>query len=175
MDVIRAAHLAREGLALWRTQKLADAAKLYEEVIAHADPGHWETPLYHQQFAGVLADLGRDVDALGQFQKALELEQNQGGDEAGAAVSISRYFLAQHLARMKEPSAALDVLAPSLIVGGKVEALLRMVQAECLWQVGQLDEARAAAQRALDRAPAIQRGKIEARLAVMLGQSGLSE
>jgi tetratricopeptide (TPR) repeat protein len=176
MDVIRAAHLAREGLALWGAQKLADAVKCYEEAIAHADPEHWETPLYHQQLASVLAALGRDADALEQFRKTLELEQSQGGDDAGVEVAMARYFLAEHHARMRAPSAGLDALAPSLVVGGKLEALLCTVQAECLWQLGHIDEARAAAQRAMDRARSdIQRGKIGERLAVVLGQDGLPE
>jgi tetratricopeptide (TPR) repeat protein len=176
MDIARAAHLAREGLALWGAQRLADAAKCYEEAIACADPQHYETPGYHQQLAGVLTALGRDADALGQFRKALELEQSQGSDDAGAPISMARYFLAEHHAKMREPSAGLDVLAPSLVVDGKAEGLLCVVQAECLWQLGHIDEARAAAQRAMDRAAsAIQREKIEERLAVVLRQGGVPE
>jgi tetratricopeptide (TPR) repeat protein len=169
MDAVRAAHLAREALALWGEQRLADAVKRYEEAIAHADPGHWETPLYHQALAGVLTALGRDARALDQFRKALELEQRQGGDDAGAPVATARYFLAEHLVKMKEPAAGLDVLMPSLLVDCKVEGLLRMVQAECLWQLGHTDEARAAAQQAMDRAAsAVQREKIKERLTGVL-------
>ena len=174
MDVVRAAHLAREALALWGEQRLADAVKRYEEAIAYADPEHWETPLYHQALAGVLNALGRDARALDQFRKALELEQRQGGDDAGAPVAMARYFLAEHHVKMREPSAGLDVLTPSLVVDCKVEGLLRMVQAECLWQLGHIDEARATAQRAMAcAASATQRQKIKERLTGVLG--GLPE
>jgi hypothetical protein len=45
-----------------------------------------------------------------------------------------------------------------------------MVQAECLWQLGHI-EARAAARRAVDGATSVdQRGRIEQRLALMLGK-----
>jgi len=170
MDIVRAAHLAREALALWEVQRLSDAAKRYEEALAYADPAHHETPLYHQQLAGVLADLGRDADALDQFSKALELEQRQGGDDGDITVALARYFLAEQHAKMREPSAGLEVLTPSLIVDCKVESLLCMVQAECLWQLGHIDEARAAAERAMDRAvSAVQREKIKGRLAGVLG------
>ena len=170
MDVVRAAHLAREALALWGEQRLADAVKRYEEAIAYADPEHWETPLYHQALAGVLTALGRDARALDQFRKALELEQRQGGDDTGVPVAMARYFLAEQHAKMREPSAGLEVLTPSLIVDCKVESLLCMVQAECLWQLGHIDEARAAAERAMDRAvSAVQREKIKGRLAGVLG------
>jgi predicted RNA polymerase sigma factor len=174
MDVVRAAHLAREALALWGAQRLADAAKRYEEAIAYADPEHYESPLYHQAHAGVLAALGRDADALDQFRKALELEQRQGGDVAGASVAMARYFLAEHHVKMRDPSAGLEVLKPSLVVDCKVEGLLCMVQAECLWQLGHIDEARAAARRAIDRAAsADQRERMKERLAGVLG--GLPE
>ena len=170
MDVVRAAHLAREALAMWEAQRLADAAKRYEEAIAHADPEHYETPGYHQQLAAVLTALGQDADALDQFRKALELEQSQGDDDAGASVAMARYFLAEHYAKMREPSAGLEVLKPSLVVDCKVEGLLCMVQAECLWQLGHIDEARAAAQHAMDRAASsIQREKMKERLAGVLG------
>lgn len=171
MDVDRAAHLAREGLALWEARKLADAAKRYEKAIACADPEHYETPGYHQQYAGVLTSLGRDADALDQYRKALALEQSQGGDDASASVALARYLLADHHAKMREPAAGLDVLASSLVVTGKMAGLLYMIEAECLWQLGHAAEARAAAQRAMDRAAsATQREKIEERLAVVLRQ-----
>ena len=52
-----------------------------------------------------------------------------------------------------------------------MDALLRMVQAECLWQLGHIEEARAAARRAVDGATSVdQRGRIEQRLALMLGK-----
>jgi tetratricopeptide (TPR) repeat protein len=175
MDVIWAAHLAREGLALWEAQRLGDAVKRYEEAVACADPEHHETPGYHQQLAAVLSALGRDADSLAHFQKALELEQRQSSDDAGASVALARYFLAEHHAKMRDARAGLEVLAPSLALDNKVDGLLCMVQAECLWQLGHVDEAHAAAQRAMDRAvSAIQREKIEQRLAVVLRPGGLS-
>jgi predicted RNA polymerase sigma factor len=170
MDVARAAHLAQEGLDLWEAGRLADAAERYLEALAHADPEHHATPWYHQQLAGVLAALGRDGDALDHFRRALELEQEQRGDEAAVAVAVACYFLAEHHAKMREPAAGLEALTPALVAGGKVEALLCMVQAECLWQLGRIDEARAAAQRAVDgTTSADQRRRIEERLAMVLG------
>jgi len=176
MDVGRAAHLAQEGLELWEAGGLADAAARYQEALADADPEHDATPGYHQQLAGVLAALGRDGEALDHFRRALELEQNRGGDEAMATVAVARYFLAEHHTKMREPAAGLEALTPSLVAGGKVEALLCMVQAECCWQLGRIDEARAAAQRAVDGATsADQRRRIEERLAMVLGKGGLPE
>lgn len=174
MDVGRASHLAQEGLELWEARRLADAAERYKEALAHADPGHYATPGYHQQLASLLAAHGNDNDALGHFQRTLELERNQGGDDAAVTVAVARYFLAEHHAKMRQPSAGLEALAPSLAAGGKAEALLRMVQAECLWQLCRLEEARGAAQRALDGATsADQRGRIEERLAMVVGEGGL--
>ena len=171
MDVERASHLAQEGLALWESRKLIEAAERYKEALTHADPGHYATPAYHQQLAGVLVALGNDDDALAHFQKALELERNQRGDEAAVTVAVARYFLAEHYAKMSQPSAGLETIMPALAAGGSAGALLRMVQAECLWQLGRANEARAAAQEAIDGATSVdQRGRIEKRLAVVVGK-----
>ena len=170
MDVGRAAELAQEGLDLWQARRLADAAERYKEALTHADPGHHATPGYHQQLAGVLTSLGHDSDALDHFRRALELEQSRG-DDAAIPIAMARYFLAEHYAKMQQPSAGLEVLEPSLAVSSSVDALLRMVQAECRWHLGHIEEARAAARRAVDGATSVdQRGRIEQRLALMLGK-----
>jgi tetratricopeptide (TPR) repeat protein len=172
MDVFRAAELAQEGLDLWQACRLADAAERYKEALTHADPEHHATPGYHQQLAGVLASLGEDGSALDHLRQTLELEQGRG-EYAAIAIAVARYFLAEHYAEMRQPSAALEVVGPSLAGSGSAEPLLRMVQAECLWQLGRIEEARDAAQRAVDGATSVdQRGRIERRLAMMLGKGG---
>jgi predicted RNA polymerase sigma factor len=172
MDVSRAAELAHEGLDLWQARRLADAGERYKEALTYADPGHNATPGYHQQLAGILASLGDDGDALDHFRRALELEQGRGDDSA-IAIAMARYFLAEHHAKMQQPSAGLEVLGPSLAASGSADALLRMVQAECLWQLGRMEAARAAAQRAVEGATSVdQRARIEHRLTWMLGKSG---
>ena len=176
MDIVRAAQLAKEGDDLWGVKQLLEAANKYEEALTHADPGHYATPLYHWALAGVYGEIGRDRDALTHLQRALELEESQGGVAGDSSVAMARYFLAEHYAKSGNPSAGLETLAPSLAAGAKPAPLLRTVEAECLWQLGRIEEAQMAAHRAVEGANDDgQRAKLRERLESILSHGGLPQ
>jgi len=84
--LLRAAHLAREALALWGAQGLADAANRYEEAIGLRVREHYDL-LYIISACAFCAALGRDFRARVNSRKPLELEQGKGVMIAGASVA----------------------------------------------------------------------------------------
>src|SRR5262245_5562384 len=96
-DQKRAAALAREGFDLWQSGKLEDALLKYVAALDAADPNHYALPDYHGEFAGVLATLGRDPEALEHYQISLTHELRQDPDGSGPGVAMARYFLGEQL------------------------------------------------------------------------------
>ncbi len=63
--------LEAQALELWESGALEDAAGKYAEAIAACSEGDWERGQYHSGRAGVLAALGRNDEARGEFELAL--------------------------------------------------------------------------------------------------------
>jgi hypothetical protein len=82
-------------------------------------------------------------------------------------VVVARYFLGEHYLRIGEADSARRAVAPSLKAAEKPLAWL--VEAEALYLSGAIEDARAAAQRAVALAASdAQRERIAARLAELL-------
>ena len=164
-DQPRALLLAAEAFDLWQAERLSEAEPRYVEALAHADPADYRTPDIHGQYAGLLTRLHRLADAGQQYERALQLElQNQGEDERHPAVVAARYVLGEHYLHMGEPDSARRVVAPSLASAEK--PLGWIVEAEALLQSGSTSGALAAAERAMSLSLSDeQRERIRARFA----------
>jgi tetratricopeptide (TPR) repeat protein len=171
-DQRRGLSLAREAFELWQQRKdLAGAAELYQQALPLLDLDHYSTPDAYGQYASVLAGLGRHKEARANAQQHLAIELRQyGEDNASSTVAIARHFLAEHCLRCGDAVAALEAVLPSLGIAGKLEGILRVVQAEALLQLGRRDEAIAAGRAGLAGSTSdVQRERIATRLQEVLG------
>ena len=139
--------LANEALKLWGAGQLAEAADRYGKAI-----GIFPTyPDWHGAYAGVLHQLGRHEEATREYEAVLTLELAQGAPETSPAVKVARYFLADHLRKTGQPGKALEVLAPAQRAHPS-DWLIATARALALFAVGQIAEAKATAQQAVDNA-----------------------
>jgi tetratricopeptide (TPR) repeat protein len=117
------------------------------------DPGYYATPEYHGELAHVLAALGRDDESKAEYETYLESLIHRPNAASDLEIDVARYFVAQHLLKMRLPSEALATTEPSLQRPHRPDdsfgAWLRAVRAQALWQLGRLDEARQAAREAV--------------------------
>jgi tetratricopeptide (TPR) repeat protein len=150
-DQRKASLLAKEGFEFWQANRAEEAVNRYQQALALADPDHYGLPDYHAEFAGVLATLGRFIEARQQYELALACEMRLAPDSPG--INVNRHFLADMLLSTGDAQSALDVLAPGLSVPNKQEWLLRMSEAEAYWKLGDTARAREAAARSLEIAP----------------------
>jgi len=167
-DQQRAALLAREGFTLWQSDRLEEAVECYRAALAIADPSQDGLADYHGELAGVLATLGRHAEAREQYEFALDCECRVDPD--GPGVSVLRYLLAELLLTMGEPAGALDALLPGLNSVSDQEWLLRLVQADALWQLGQKSQAQVAARLAFQLAPEANRDDLRERVGRILSE-----
>jgi hypothetical protein len=160
------------GLHQWQDGHLLDAANTFREVIRQASPGDTMRGEYHGSLGGVLSALGQDEAALHEYQEALRIAFDSRGDNATVPVAVARYFVAEHLLKMSRPRDALSIVSPSLsALPTRPEPLLRMVEAEALWRLGQRGAAIRSAQRAIETAsPGTQRDRIKERLGTILSE-----
>ena len=167
MDRQRAAELAKQGFDLWQAEQLDAATRCYAEAVSLADPTHCATPSYHGEYAGVLASLGRDSEALGQFRIALALEEAQSHADSPGVI-VARYFLAEHLLKLGVPGEALELTTSSQKVSAKQAALLLVVEALARAALGDSSGAKAAAKAAVSTSSAAQQARVRERLASIL-------
>jgi predicted RNA polymerase sigma factor len=162
VDQSSALRIAGEAFELWQRGRLPEAEQLYRDAIGYADPRDYRTPDIHGQYAGLLTRMSHLTEAGKHYERALQLELQNGSDEGHPAVVAARYLLGEHYLRMAEPDSARKVIAPSLVAAQK--PLAWIVEAEALLECGSTTEARTAAERALAlAADADQRERIRAR------------
>jgi tetratricopeptide (TPR) repeat protein len=161
--------LAKEAFGLREAGHLEAAAAKYKAALEFADPDHYALPDYHAEFAGVLSALGRDSDSREQLEVSLaaSLREDPGG--TGAGVRVARYFLGEHLLKMREPNQALAVIEPSFRQSSKQGWLLRVVEARALWDLGRVEDAKRSAELAVSGAPSDEKaGELRGQLAAIL-------
>ncbi|HET9316816.1 MAG TPA: tetratricopeptide repeat protein [Vicinamibacteria bacterium] len=167
MDQSKALGTAAEALELAQQGRLDEAEGRYREALAAADPRHHRTPDIHGEYASLLTRMNRETEAGRHYEKHLELELRNDPDEAGAPVVVARYVLGEHYLRLGEAESARRAIAPSL--GASDQPLAWLVEAEALYLSGAIEDARAAAKRAVSLAASdAQRERIAARLAELL-------
>jgi tetratricopeptide (TPR) repeat protein len=159
------------GLDQWRDGRLQEAADTLREVIRNTE---LELSEYRGALGGVLSALGQDDEALGEYQEALRLTLAEYRDDAASPVAVSRYFLGEQLLKMHRAEEALATVNPSLATAvTRPEPLLRLIEAEALWRLGQREGAIKSAKRAIETsAPGTQRDRIQDRLHAMLSAEG---
>jgi tetratricopeptide (TPR) repeat protein len=150
MDQAKACEAAAQAFELNEQGRLEESEERYRAALADADPRHHSTPAIHGEYASLLTKLHRNEEAGRQYERWLQLELQQYRDEASAPVLVARYFLGEHYLRMGDADSARRVVAPSLDASPKPFAWL--VEAEALWLSGGMEDARAAAERALSLA-----------------------
>jgi predicted RNA polymerase sigma factor len=173
IDQEKASQLARAGFDLWQAGQLEESAAKYREALECADPDHYALEDYHGEFAAVLATLDRDTEARWQYELALAKAERADREANGPGVSVARYFLGEHLLKMNEPAAALEIVRAAADGPSRQYWLLGMVEAKALWNLGRRDESRVAAGAAVDRAPNAQkREDVRDHLAHILNAAG---
>lgn len=164
VDQAKALQQAADASELRLSGRLSEAEPLYRAALAMADPRHYRTPDIHAEYASLLTRLSRPGDAEKHYEWALKLELQNDPDEASAPVVAARYCLGEHYLRLGEPESARRVIAPSLAAAE--QPLAWIVEAEALFLSGEIDDARAAGERALQLASSSeQRERIQERLA----------
>jgi len=148
----KAREFADRALDLWSDGRLYEAAAGFREAIRLSEQGNYNTMGYHGSLGAILSELGYDDDALLEFESALRVAIDNYYNDSSAAVSVSRYFLAEHLLKLHREEDALLCIAPSLQIPNRQEAILRAVEAECLWRLGRRSDAKISARRAVSTA-----------------------
>jgi tetratricopeptide (TPR) repeat protein len=161
--------LSKAAFELADAGRLQEAADKYAEAVRVLDPGHYWSPSNHGEYASVLSRLGRNEDALREYEIALQQEEAlYAGDTSAAPVVVARYFLAEHLLRMGAPEEALAAVAP-ILEGARQEPLSHSIKSAALHAMGRGSEAIAAAHDAVQLAHSDeQRKNVRERLAVVL-------
>jgi tetratricopeptide (TPR) repeat protein len=153
MNQVEASRLARKALELWSAGQADLAVPLYRQALELADPAHYSTPQYHEEFAGALSSLGLFSEAGEHYQLAVSLELAQDDNEFSPSVIVARYFLAEHFLQQGDAAAALEAVEPSLKDGLSLEWLLRYVRALSLHALGDREKALYEADLAIRCAP----------------------
>lgn len=152
-DQLQALKQLDTALECWGKGLLEEAECLYKHSIPLIDLQHRRLPSGHGEYAGVLNELGKHHEATVQLEQYLFLELKQGHPEDSPAVRMARYFLADHLLfRMNDPDAALVCLEPSIECVPN-DWLLHFIQAQVLFALDRIAEAKVAAVTAVSHAP----------------------
>ena len=151
-----ASRLAREALDSWSLRDLATAEHKFRRALELAADDHWSYPDFHAQLGKVLAEAGRDEEALQHLKQALEAERKQYANQEVSPVRIQRHFLAEHLLKMGRAGDALATVEEGLRGADAEDAVnlqLRIDRVLSLDSVGRADEATVAAREILAIAP----------------------
>lgn len=98
------------------------------------------------------SSLGRLEEARQQYEQALAVELRHGATHDDSGLCMARYFLEEHLLRMRLPEQAIAAVTPGLNQATEITALLQVVESEGLWSLGHAQEAAVSASRALELA-----------------------
>ena len=133
-------------------EEFAEAEPLVRRVIDATDPDDptrmWEL---HGLLAGVLNSLSRTAEGTDMYRRALAEARRSGDDRS--VVGAARYMLANQYLLFGDPRDALAEAEPVPPGAGHIQCLLHSIAAQALWKLGRRDEARGAAQRAMDTSP----------------------
>jgi tetratricopeptide (TPR) repeat protein len=149
-DQTAASRLAREGFDLWQSGQPEEAAVKYQQALKLVDSDHYAVADYHQELAAILAELGRDVEALDQYRQAIAVYTRRDPEESSLDVSIARYFQSELLLKMNRPDEALEAIEP--VLHSKLPWLAHVVRSDAFWKPERRNEATAEAALALSRA-----------------------
>jgi tetratricopeptide (TPR) repeat protein len=170
-DYDRGLAVAKQAFDLWQQGSLEEAAALYEEALPLLDSARCWTPQVHSEYAAVLAALGRSEQARVQWLRCVDIELRRDPSGTSASAVVARYFLGEQCLRCGDAASALEAVAPALGTAGKLEALVRLVQANALAMLERRDEAMQTAEMALSASGSDeQRERIRARLDEALGR-----
>jgi tetratricopeptide (TPR) repeat protein len=165
-------YVAKQAWELYEQGRLEESAERYSDAARILPEGHYYKPDVHRERAMVLVRLGRNEEALAEYELGLAYEKRQNPDESEAPMVVARYFLGEHFLRLGRAQEALQTVLPSIGVGARREALARLVQAEALGTLGRLPEAKAAANEAIRLSSEKQRPRFEERLQALLHGAG---
>jgi tetratricopeptide (TPR) repeat protein len=161
----QASNLASEALSDTQAGRFVEAEpKLRAAVELAVSTRHHSLPMFRRQLADVLTELERDSDALLEYELSVRDALEGFKLDSSGVVSACRYFLGEHLLFMERPEEALQAILPSLS-DENPHGPLRLVEALARWRIGELAQARAAADLALQYAHPIQVEEFSQRLA----------
>jgi hypothetical protein len=147
-----ASQLASEALDDALAGRFVEAEpKIRAAVELAATTRHHSLPMFRGQLAAVLRELDRDDEALHTYELSVRDALDMYALDSSGVVSVCRYFLGEHLLRMGRASDALQCVLPSLLPENP-HGPLRLVEAVARWNIGQLEQARTAAQLAVQYA-----------------------
>ena len=112
---------------------------------------------------------GEISEAIREYERAVAEAARQGQTDGSLAISITRYFIGNLYLIADDPPAALAAIAPSIARRPDNQPLLRSIEAESYWRLGQKERARASAETSLSESRSeTQRHQLAVRLAHIL-------
>ena len=147
--------LDRATWAHVEAERFAEAEVTLRTLIEQVDPeNHAVLWTNYGLLGGVLNRLDRPDEGTEMFRRSLAEAEKDGHS---SVVESARYILANQYVLFGDPRDALEAAEPIPPGTGHIQCLLGAVVAEALWKLQRHDEARAAAQRAIDACPTDER------------------
>ena len=89
--------IAVEALKIAGEGDLAQAEKLYREVILHAEQcDHFQLPDFYHQLVSVLSQMDKPLEALHFYEIGFAISMKQANkDNSDIGVGVSQYFLTE--------------------------------------------------------------------------------
>jgi hypothetical protein len=143
------------------------AEPLVRRCIASADPtDHSLLWHLHGWLASVLNSLSKRDEANLMLSESLRHARAIRPD--AQEINVARYLLANQELLFGDPAEAVTLASPVPGGVGHIQCLLHSVIAESFWKLDRQNEARLAAQQAVDSAPEERRPELEKQLAHLL-------
>lgn len=135
MDQNKAKILADEGLELIGAERYDEAESKYLEALKLIDPNHWSTQDIHGQFGMLLSKMGRNAEALEQYDLSLQSALHCYPPES-VSVTLARYFLADCYMRQEKYGETIKAVKPSLEIDCENKWLVCFVAAQIHYKLG---------------------------------------
>ncbi len=135
MNQEKAKILADQGFKLLEEEKFIEAESKYLEAMNLIDPNHWGTQDIHGQFGMLLRKIGKEKEALEQYNLSLQAALRCDSPES-VSVSLARYFLADCYMTQDKLEEALNTIKPSLEIECESKWLPCFVAAQIYFQLG---------------------------------------
>lgn len=159
-----AGELAQAGLDHFKCGRYHEAEACYLEALQLVEHKNWDVVDYHDEFAQVLSQLGKQNEAKVQLEQSLKTAIQLSEKITDYEITHARHLLAEHLNQHGYYQEALDTVKPFLGKGCDSDWMLYLSAAAALKALGDDTGAKISALAVLTKIPADNRHSIETQL-----------